>query len=498
MNKTLKGIIGGTACLAVLGGVLAVLKLTEKEPETESSSEAEVVMLWHTESDLIKKITVEPAEGDAYSAVRRMDTVETTDLNGSKVTQEIANYILEGYDDIPMDTVGIRLLATRSPELAAVSVVQEEVPEAELSKYGLDTPIRVTFDVENEKPIVFMIGDSTLVDSNYYLRMDGGSTVYTVSSSAMEPYLRKAEYYLGTTVTEELAPSDEEVVKSVRIERKNLDYPIVLEYDDSISEKDRSGSMAQHVMTEPIYCLLSPDKSSDATHGIYGLVADEVAIPHPTAADKKKCGLDDPFAEVTVRTNNGKTITFVLGDTYETEDGSSYYYGMLSTVNCIYGFSADATIYDDVVPSGISSKNVIDTYVWDVGHLRCEGNGKVLDFRGEGSEAKDYVMSLNGESYENIERYRLFYSFLLQTKAEDLILEETECPDETKRLASVLIEKQNGKQGHQIDYYDAGSMKAYIAIDGKITFRCRKSYVDTLIHNIEVFEDDSTEFTTRW
>lgn len=30
MNKTLKGIIGGSALLAVLGGVLVVLKLTEK------------------------------------------------------------------------------------------------------------------------------------------------------------------------------------------------------------------------------------------------------------------------------------------------------------------------------------------------------------------------------------------------------------------------------------------------------------------------------------
>ncbi len=498
MNKTLKGIIGGSALLAVLGGVLAVLKLTEKEPEPESSSEAEVIMLWHANSDDISKVTVEPADGKAYSAVRRMDQVETTDLNGSKITQDIANYYLTDYDDLPMDTTGIRLLATRAPELAAVDVILEHASDSDYARFGLDHPTRVTYEVDNADPIVFLIGDKTQVDSNYYLRMEGGDTVYTVESTAVDPFLKSAEDFLGTQVTPEPEDGEEIIVKSVRIERKDLDYDILLEYDESISESDRSGSMAQHVMTEPIYCLLSPDKSADATHGIYGLSANEVVTPHPTEADKKKCGLDDPFTTVTVKTGEGKTVTFTLGDTYETEDGETYYYGMLSTVNCIYGFSADATIYDDVVPSGISSKNILDLYVWDVSRLVCEGGGKKLEFDGEGSDASDFVLKLNGARYENTERYRQFYSFLLQTKAEDLIIEEIETPDESERLAALTVEKSDGTRSYQIDFYDAGGMKAYIAINGRITFRCRKSYVDTLLHNIEIFENDSEEFTTRW
>ena len=498
MNKTLKGIIGGSALLAVLGGVLAVLKLTEKEPGEDSSSEAELVMLWHAESDSISRITVEPAEGEAYSAVRKMDKVETTDLNGSNITQDIANYYLEGYEDLPMNTTGIRLLATRAPELAAVDVIQEHASESDYARFGLDHPIRVTYEVDDADPIVFLIGDETQVDSHYYLRMEGGDTVYTVESTAVDPFLKSGEEYLGTQVTPEPEQGEEIIVQSVRIARKDLDYDIYLEYDSSISEADRSGSMAQHIMTEPINCLLSPDKSADATHGIYGLSANEVVTPHPTEADKKKCGFDDPFATVTVKTGEGKTVTFLLGDTYETEDGDTYYYGLLSTVNCIYGFSADATIYDDVVPSSISSKNILDLYVWDVGHLVCEGGGNRLDFEGEGEDADDFVITLNGKRYENIERYRQFYSFLLQTKAEDLIIDEIETPDESERIAALTVEKSDGKRSYQIDFYDAGSMKVYIAINGRITFRCRKSYVDTLLHNIEIFEDESEEFTTRW
>ncbi len=498
MNKTLKGIIGGSALLAVLGGVLVVLKLTEKEPAADSSSEAEVVMLWHANSDDISKITVEPSDGESFSAVRRMDKTKTTDLNGTAIEQDIANYYLTGYEDLPMDTTGIRLLALRAPELAAVDVILEHASKEDMARFGLDHPTRVTYEVDNADPISFLIGDATQVDSNYYLCMDGGDTVYTVESTAMDPFLKKPEEFLGKQVTEELDPDTDLIVNSVQIERKNLDYAIDLEYDSSISGSDRSGSMAQHVMTSPIYCLLSPDKSSDATHGIYGLSADDIVTPHPTEADKKKCGLDDPFASVTVKTNDGKTTTFLLGDTYETEDGKTYYYGMLSSVNCIYGFSADATIYDDVVPSSISSKNILDLYVWDVSHLVCEAGGKKLEFEGEGTDADDFVLTLNGKKYENTERYRQFYSFLLQTKAEDLIIEEIETPAESKRIAALTVEKSDGKRSYQIDFYDAEGMKAYIAINGRITFRCRKSYVDVLQHNIEIFEDDSEEFTTRW
>lgn len=243
MNKTLKGIIGGGALLGVLGGVLAVLKLTEKKPEQDSSSsEAETIMLWHAESDDINQITVEPADGEKYTAVRKIEQTETTDLNGSIVTQDIANYYLTGYEDIPMNTVSIRLLATRSPELAAVAVVQENASDEDLARFGLDHPVHVTLQADGqEQPISFFIGDKTQVESCYYLRMDGEKTVYTVTESAMEPYLRSVKDYLGTELIAEQAEDDETVVESVRISRKDLDYDIFLEYDDGVSQSDRSG-----------------------------------------------------------------------------------------------------------------------------------------------------------------------------------------------------------------------------------------------------------------
>ena len=84
MNKTLKGIIGGTVLLAALGGAFAALKLTE--PAADSSSEESTSVetpLWHARADDINRIAVEQPDGKSYSAVRRMDTVKSTDIDGN-------------------------------------------------------------------------------------------------------------------------------------------------------------------------------------------------------------------------------------------------------------------------------------------------------------------------------------------------------------------------------------------------------------------------------
>ncbi|MBQ8921132.1 MAG: DUF4340 domain-containing protein [Oscillospiraceae bacterium] len=499
MNKTLKGIIGGGVLLGVLGGVLAFLKLTDKKPEQDSSSSAaaEEIWLWHAHSDDISQITVEPAEGEKYVANRKIDRTETTDVYGSTAVQDIANYYLEGYEDLPMSTVTIRTLATRSPELAAVSIVLEHAEDSDMSRFGLDHATRVTYVVDGQdEPIIFLIGDKTQVDSCYYLRMEGGDTVYTVSESAMEPFLKDVKSYLGTTVIADLADDDDTIVESVRISRKNLDYDIAIEYDETISETDRSGGMAMHTMVEPFYCMLSPDKSTDATHGLFGLTAAEVLTPHPTQAEIDACGFDDPFVTVTMVTDDGKQTVFRLADTYESEDGNQYYYGMVEGINCIYGFSEDASIYDNVVPGDISSKNIINLYVWDVARTRLSANGKTLDFKGSGTDQSDFVLTLNGEPYEDNERYRQLYAFLLGTKAEDLIVEEIQPEGEV--LAEILLEQLDGTHSYDIKFYPAGTQKAYVSVNGEIRYRCRKSYVETLIHNIEIFSDPNEAIKTTW
>ena len=500
MNKTLKGIIGGSVLLGALGGAMAWLMLTKPGDAQESSSESTVeTLLWHAYSDDISQIEVENPKGDSYVAFRKMEETKTTDMDGTERTEEIANYYLKGYEDLPMNTTQIRLLATRSPEITSVDTVEENVSDSDLAKYGLDEPVKVTYTVDNADPIKFCIGSEAPIGGNRYLRMDGGSTVYLVNSISLDPFLDGIKDYLGTTLKPEQAEDDDTVINSVRIERSDLDYDFYFTYDSYYKENTNGGAMAVHVMEEPVYSLLSADRSAAATHGLYGLTAKEVVTPLPTDAEIKKAGFDDPFVTVTMKTDDGKTTVFWLGNKYETEDGETRYYGMMKGLNCIYGFSPDDIIYEDLKPEDIISRNVIDMYVWDIGTLTYEAGDTKLAFTGEGTDQDDFVGKLNGEPLDEdgIERYRKLYTYLLQTSAEEIVYDkDTELKGEP--MAKVFIERQDKKRSYDVEFYDAGGLKAYIVIDGDIRFRCRKSYVETLISNIGIYDETDKEFTMTW
>ena len=491
MNKTLKGIIGGSVLLAALGGVLFYLNKTAPE-DTESSvteeSSGVETPLWHAHADDINRIAVEKPDGKSFVANRRMDKVKTTDLDGNEVTEDIANYILEGYEDLPMNVTGIRTLATRAPELASTDTIVEHASKDDLTRFGFDKPVKVTFSVDQNDDITFLIGGQAPITNERYLCMEGSDTIYTVSGVAMDPFFEDVNYYLGTTLKEEQAEDDKTIINSVRITRKDLDYDFYFEYDPYYSENSNGGSMALHVMKEPIYALISGDKSAPATHGMYGLTASEIVQPHPSAADDKKFGFDDPFAVVTTKTDKGDTWVFTLGDSYQNEDG----------IDCIYGFTEDDIVYDDLKAEDIISRNVVDTFVWDIGSLTYEADGTKLSFSGIGSDRSDYVLKYNGKEQDDdmTERYRKLYTYVLQTKAEQIVYDEVELPDQP--MAEIDLKRQDGQHGYNIKYYDAGGTRAYISVNGDVRFTCRKSYVETLIHNIKIFDETDKEFTMTW
>ena len=503
MNKTVKGILAGCGALAVLGGGLAVLKLTEPEtPDDNAAEEDECIDLWEiADSEDISSITVESPE-ESYTANRKMETATDSDSDGNVITTEVANYYLDGYDGIPMDTLSIRTLATRTATCCATKCLRTDAAESDLANYGLDDPITVTFKVDDSDDVSFLVGDispdSTL---SYLCKADDKKSIYLVDSTLVEPYRKTILQYLGTAITDAQAEDDETIVEDVLIERKDIDYKMHIVYDDFYQEDQNGGSSAAHILVEPVRSLLNAEKSASATHGLYGMICSEVLIPHPTDADMTKCGLDDPFVRVTVKTDDGKTQVFRMGDTYEGKDPVSgepvtRYYGCLDGIDCIYGFSAEDTVYEDVTPDAIASKLVFETYVWDIGRLTYKAGDLTLDFDGAGTEQDDYSVTCNGEETDT-ERFRLLYTYLLKTSAENILLEPVDMTG-VEPMAEIDLKRQDGTRSYNVKFYDAGGMKAYIALNDNVSFSCRKSYVDTLIANMNIYYDTDKEFTMTW
>ncbi|MBE6876886.1 MAG: DUF4340 domain-containing protein [Ruminococcus sp.] len=496
LSKNVKTLIAAVAALVILGGALVAVLLMNKNSEEDTSS-IDVSSLANELLDDDEKNAVllndESAENLKEIEISNQDVFKVYQLS-AKTEDADAVYTIEGYEDIPFDKGYLSTLVSNASSLSADQLVEEN--PSDLSKYGLSEPLsEVVMHYQDGTDFRFSVGSISPMDSSQtYCAVDGN--VYLVKTSLMTNYQKNLKFFFSSTILEE--PDDENypIVESVRIERQNLDYDIYMEYDYDTAEDDSvGGSAATHVLREPVFAYLNVEKSSDITNGMFGLTAAEIAQIHPSETDLQTAGLDNPFCTVTMACDDGNTYVLKLGNTYTTEAGITAYYAVLDGVDILYGIAETRAVWATVQPGDITSANIFSTYVWDIGKLEITAGTQKLDFIGEGSEQSDYTVTKNGETCDT-ERFRLFYKFLLYVYGEELYL-DAELPASEPDV-NVHLTSQDGKEDYTVSFYKMGSLSAMIAVNGTPTYKIRSSCVDTLLHNIEIFDNTDEEFTMTW
>jgi hypothetical protein len=289
------------------------------------------------------------------------------------------------------------------------------------------------------------------------------------------------------------------------LERRDVDYTIDLEYDKETAKKnskETEDSSAEEKkidlkMVEPVDFAINSTRADDVVNGLFGKTVKDIACIAPTKADFTKYGFDDMEAAVKFGLSDGSEYTLEIGGTLKSSEDAQ-----TDDMHYIYIEGGDDIIYtlDDaslpwltVTPIDISSKIIFDCYVWDVGSLQVTtAEGEELDFAGKGSDKDNYVVTNKGKACDK-ERFRAFYAFLIKAYAEEIVLDEENTGD---LMLSIKYSEQGGKE-HTVNFYDAGNLKCFIEIDGQAAFKCRKSFVEAVIHNTEIFDTDE-EFQTSW
>ncbi|MBP1592589.1 MAG: DUF4340 domain-containing protein, partial [Oscillospiraceae bacterium] len=299
MSSGVKYLIAGVAVVALLGGGVFAMKMTdpaknsEEDSETSSSESETLAPVYTGSSDDIVSIEVKNDAG-GYTFVRK-----------TKATGEAqAVFTVEGLDGIKLDSNLVDGFAVQAKELVPEKIIAEKADD--LSNFGLDKPkaeVTVTYDGDSAGKAVILVGNNT-PGGDIYVKTKDADTVYSVSSGFVKSYTYEKEYFISKTVLEN--PSDKEmpVVNSITIERPNLEKPIVLEYT---GENKSGGTSATHVMTSPVKAYLDVSKSADYTHGLFGLTADTVLSASPTEEELKVAGIAEPTCTVTMKCDDGKT-----------------------------------------------------------------------------------------------------------------------------------------------------------------------------------------------
>ncbi len=511
MKKQAKGIIALSAVLAaMLGGGFAYMKLNPSETEghrggsssssapellaTEANGQGTVLVSDGTEDAVVKSVTVKNSSGELNVIMKSAP---------DKENNKGAVYTLDGYTDLDVNTAMVGTLANNANGMQAQSLVAEGCTD--LAKYGLASPsAEVELTYESGTKVKFLVGDAApSSDITYIMVDDGRNDVYTVNTSTVANYSNSSKDFIEKTILEKPADDEMPEVESLRIEREDIDYDILIKYDRDKTDAHAGGTSSPHKLVEPTDSYLTVEKATDIISGMFGLYASDIHALHCTEADIAEAGLDKPFCKVTMDCDDGKSHVLLLSKTFVGETDGKRAYAMLEGGKVIYILPADSAKWLTVTPSDICSRMIIASYVWNITELSVSGGGESAEFKiepkdkdniPESPKAEDFNVTKDGKEFDS-ERYRLFYSFLVSTNGEEFAL-DAPVPEGEPEVSVTIKDEQLGKT-IKYDFYEDTFMRSLIVIDGKSKYYCTKSYVDTLKENIKRISTGE-DYITTW
>lgn len=481
MKKNIRLIIICAVVVAVLAGLLVFLmgnkqNTPAEQQTTETTDEPTSSLLYSQKLDDLAVLTIENEHG-SYK-------VERVEFEGQNVwtIMEIAN--------LPLSNSIISALVENAISVTAQQTVVEN-PE-DISIYGLDKPLATVTaqftDSDNTVKTLY-IGNKTPKGTAYYFMRNDDPAVYTVNVGEMSCYLN--DKWKAVMMTVFSSGSSDTKINKLTIERADLDYDIVIEYDVRLDDEDNMvANSSQYVMTSPVFRELNPQTCDPVTNGVFGLTATELVVVNPDESDMEGSGIAAPAAVLTVETSGSGNLTMKIGNEYTTEDGAKARYVYIEGVDIIYGFTSDLLPWLTVKPLDITTTMFTSNYVYNLTSVDITAGGSKLNFEITGSSADDFAVTLNGQTTDS-DAFKNLYQFILRAPSSDVFFEETaDTP-----VLTVDIRTTDG--GDLIEFIPSENRQSIIRLNGKVTYKCATAYVDRFISNMELYKNGE-EIITNW
>ncbi len=470
------------ACLAL---VFLVLVLTQPKADTgESSDEStQTISLVARERDDVASMKITNSYGE-YT-----------------ITQSAKGFSIDELGSLKQNTTTMGAAGNCITKINAQALVEENA--SDLAKYGLEdgnaeASCTVTFKDGTSYTVLY--GITAPDTSNVYVRLSDSNDVYVVLANSSRYFYNPIESFISIIVKEEIASeSTAPTIDLLKIERKDLDYDIVFEDDTKNYATDEVSMASSQVMISPVYAYLDITNSNDIIYGLWGLTATSAVKPFPTQADFEEYGLADPFCTVTLFAEL-QTYIFKIGNvaSYATDEQGNptsepaYYYGYLEGNDCIFTFAASEVKWASFMPVDVLSTMMTSNYIYALDYMdiqihNSEDISYYFDIDGNVDDAS-LSATLNGSEVD-VPSFKILYQFILKCPIDSLCLED---PDEDAKLLAHIEFARSKGGGDTLDFYDGGSNKVVIKLNGVTSFSQPKSYLNVLESNLKLFADGAS------
>ncbi|MDR0974194.1 MAG: DUF4340 domain-containing protein [Ruminococcus sp.] len=488
MSSRTKGIIAGLAVLLVLG-IAAAIVLINKPPEDSAPAEttaapAEVTSRLVYDIDPTKIMSILITNEKGFYEIARFD------IEGQAV------WSVEEYASLPLDNNFIISVMNSAAKFTAARIVTDT--PSDLSTYGLESP-RAEIVTLFEGGVIkdLLIGNPSPMAGESYAMLKGENTLYTVTDTAIANLLEGKNSVISKNVyTPVQNPNPDPDIPETRInkmtiDRTDLPYDIVIEYDKRKADPERIVSnQTDYIMTSPVRLDLDPARSKATTDTVYSLVAAGVTEVFPDEAKLAEYGFDNPLGSVSIDIVAGP-FGMTFGDEYTDETGKVVgRYGMVEGRDVIYTFTSDVLPWTTIKPLDITSTIITANYIFDLSGVSITGSGFDEQFTLSGTSDDDFKVTHNGEAVTDTQAFKTFYQYLLRTPAEELYLEPTDA--EPVLTVHIVGEDIDDK----LEFITAEDRRTIIRFNDVVSFKCKTTFVDRLIDNIGLYNEGKPIITT--
>lgn len=387
----------------ILGLVLAVLLAAyfllkggepgaEPGPSSTPEDNPEAVRMLDLEREDIVKILLEYDGAELVLNLKEEDVeVKTIEDDGTETitTNKVKVWVSDAF---PLEQSVVSDILYGGVNSTTNRLIESD-PE-DLSIYGLDEPVSVTFfDAEGNSQTI-EVGNSTPTGDYYYVKKGDGKEVFTLARYLAE-YLKPSRYDL---ISKQLYHKDSLSVEDMT----ELTY---YRDDELVFSAHLKEAPVDWLITEPLEIGVNLQNMDSFLRGLSGLKAGKIVDDR--SSNLKEYGLDAP-RYVFRYTLDGQPYELRIGN----REGSVFY-AMLEGKDYVFTISADNLSYLDTPLKDVVQLMVHVPSIFDTSKLVIEIDGRtdVLEMDISQELADDDVYIFNGQKIEDKDDRSLFRKY---------------------------------------------------------------------------------------
>lgn len=466
-------------------------------PTSDTTSDVPTFTVYDRSGESAKTAIVQSISFDNQSGKYTLDYNDKT-----------GEYEIVGYEDLTLSQNVDELIKL----CVTLNADDQITTDGKSAEFGLDKPTAsATISYYDGTKTTINIGNLVATKDGYYLNVAGSDDIYMVVTDTANYFMAGNWWYVSTTLLTAPSPreDDEEgssVVKEVTISGKNHGDSLTIRRP--LPEDGEEYGYFKYVTTKPFLRGVY-DGVGDAFYGFKSLYAERAAILHPTAAQRKSLGFDDPYSvinitmaieiqgdiaddetDVTPKTyynNTKRTITVGC------KDSDGYYVVMVDGIDAIFQVSSGSLelLAERQVTNTITSLLFLKKIDY-MGKVNLRVGDDAYNFElthyPEKEEANDKLkVKMDGKSYDSA-NFRNLYVLMMDLERYGKI---DSCPTGKSDL-SLRLYLNDGSEYLGVDFYrEGGSLYRARTTDGEI-FSITASSVNTLLTQIDNYINNKT------